>query len=320
MSSSRTTTKPWLTVIMPTYCGEDWIDASLRSLAAEAMAGIEVLVLDSSPGPATLDIARSYSDRLDLSVFERRDLPMWHAKTNFGVEIARSDHICWLHQDDLWLPGRAKAVRAWIDAAPAASLHLAPTAIIDRHGQTLGVWRCPFPASAELASVLLTERLLVQNFVAAPAPVFRKDAWLACGGLDKDLWYTADWDLWLKLAASGSVYYHDEVTTAFRIHAGSLTVTGSRDTAGFAGQMQIVLDRHLPRLGARSPDVERAARASIAINTALAAASGGDFNFLWRAVFQVLRLGPAGIHRYMRDSRIVDRLLPRVRAKLRGAF
>jgi glycosyltransferase involved in cell wall biosynthesis len=320
MSSSRTATKPWLTVIMPTYCGEEWIDASLRSLAGQAMAGIEVLVLDSSPGPATRDIARSYSDRLDLSVLERQDLPMWHAKTNFGVEIARSDHICWLHQDDLWLPGRAKAVRAWIDAAPAAALHLAPTAIIDRRGRTLGVWRCPFPAGAELPSVLLTERLIVQNFVAAPAPVFRKDAWLACGGLDKDLWYTADWDIWLKLASSGSVYYHDEVTTGFRIHSGSLTVTGSRDTAGFAGQMQIVLDRHLPRLGSRSRDVERAARASIAVNTALASAAGGDFNYLWRAVFQVLQLGPAGIHRYMRDSRIIDRLVPRVRAKLRGAF
>ncbi len=35
--------------------------------------------------------------------------------------------------------------------------------------------------------------------------------------------------MWLKLVARGTVYYHDDVTVGFRIHDGSLTVTGSRD-------------------------------------------------------------------------------------------
>lgn len=320
MNDSSMATEPWLTVIMPTHCGEPWIGAALGSLAAEAEPGIEVLMIDSSPTSATLDIARRYSDRLHLRVFERRDLLMWHAKTNLGVEVAESQHICWLHQDDLWLPGRAAAVRAWIEDAPEAPLHIAPSAIIGRGGNTLGVWRCPLPTNCELESSLVTERLLVQNFIAAPAPVFRKDKWLACGGLDEDLWYTADWDIWLKLAASGSVYYHDNITTAFRIHGGSLTVTGSRDAAAFGIQMTVVLDRHIRRLCRHSKSVERAARASITVNTALAAASAGDLSFLPGAMSNVLRLGPAGIYRYWRDSRIGDRVVPRVWAKLRGTF
>ena len=170
---------PWLTVIMPSYCGEQWIGTALDSLAAEAAEGVEVLVIDGSPTSATRDIARSYSDRLNLRVVERRDLLMWQDKTNFGVGIAGSSHICWLHVDDIWLPGRAASVRAWIDAAPEIALHLAPTAIIDRAGRTLGVWRCPLPGNRELRPVTVVERLLVQNFIAAPAPVFRKDAWLA---------------------------------------------------------------------------------------------------------------------------------------------
>lgn len=319
MSANRTVSAPWLTVIMPSYCGEQWIDASLRSVAAEETDGVEVLVIDSSPTPTTLDIVRKYSDRLNLRIFERRDLVSWHTKTNFGVEVAEASHICWLGVDDLWFPGRADAVRAWIEAAPDASLHVAPSAIIDRRGRKLGVWRCPLPTNGGLPSALVTERLLVQNFIAAPAPVFRKNAWLACGGLDKDLWYTADWDMWLKLAARGPVCHHDEVTIGFRIHDSSLTMTGSRNVADFTRQMQIVLDRHLPQL-CGSKSVERAARASIAVNTALAAASAGDVSGLLRAATGVLRLGPGGICRYLRDSRIVDRVVPRVRAKLGGAF
>jgi hypothetical protein len=320
MSGNGTASAPWLSVIMPSYCGEQWIDASLRSLAAEQSDGIEVLLIDGSPTPASLDIARTYADRLHLRIFERRELGSWRTKTNFGVEAADASHACWLGVDDLWLPGRANAVRAWIETAPEASLHLAPSAIVDRRGRKLGVWRCPLPTNGAVPSALVMERLLVQNFVAAPAPVFRRDAWLACGGLDEELWYTADWDMWLKLAACGTVHYHDNVTIGFRIHGGSLTVAGSRDAADFARQMQIVLERHLPRLCGDSTRVERAARASIAVNIALASASAGDFSGLLPAASQLLRLGPSGIHRYLRDSRIVDRVAPRVRAKLRGAF
>jgi hypothetical protein len=319
-SSSGTLPVPWLTVVMPSYCGERWIDSALRSLAAEAPQGVEVLVIDSSPTSATRDIARTYSDLLRLQVFERCDLATWQTKTNFGVEIAESSHICWLGVDDLWLPGRTAAVRAWIAAYPSVPLHLAPSAIVDKQGRKLGVWRCPLAEGVELPSALVTERLLVQNFIAAPAPVFRRDAWLECGGLDETLWYTADWDMWLKLAAFGPVHYHDVVTVGFRIHGASLTITGSRHAGEFAQQMQLVLDRHLARLGHGSCSLEQAARASIAVNAALAAASAGNFGAVLRAAGEVLRLGPSGIRRYLRDSRIVERLAPRARAKLAGRF
>jgi hypothetical protein len=312
---------PWLTVIMPTYCGEQWIEASLNSLAHEALPGIEILVIDSSPTSATRDLAHAFADRLQLRVFDRRDLKSWQIKTNFGVQVAASEHLCWLGVDDIWLVGRAKAARAWIEAAPNAPLHLAASAIIDNSGRQLGVWRCPLPARGELPSGVVMERLLVQNFIAAPAPVFRRDAWLACEGLDESLWYTADWDIWLKLAALGPVYYHDDMTVGFRIHDSSLTVTGSRDADAFAQQMQIVLDRHLAKLKGGSKGLERTARASIAVNSALAAASStGNAGSLLRAAGQVLGLGPRGMHRYFRDSRIVERLAPRIRAKLAGAL
>jgi glycosyltransferase involved in cell wall biosynthesis len=319
-ATSNASVAPWLTVIMPVYRGEEWIAASLQSLVDETPEGVEVIVIDSSPTPATRDIARSYAHRLRLLIIERSDLSSWHTKTNFGVEIAASSHVCWLGVDDVWLPGRLAAVKAWIEAAASAPLHLAPSAIIDRLGRKLGIWRCPLPAHGQLPPHVVTARLLVQNFIAAPAPVFRRDAWLACGGLDEQLWYTADWDIWLKLSAVGPVYYHDIVTVGFRIHSGSLTVTGSRDTAKFSEQMRTVLERHLGELKGDALGVERAARASIAVNTAFASASGGNLGGLLQAAFAVLRLGPSGIHRYFRDSRIVERVVPRVRAKLAGVY
>jgi hypothetical protein len=56
------------------------------------------------------------------------------------------------------------------------------------------------------------------------------------------------------------------------------------------------------------------------VNAALAAASSGDFSKLLRAALTVLGLGITGMRLYLRDSRIVERLVPRIRAKLSGAF
>jgi hypothetical protein len=320
MSIGGPEVRPWLSVVMPSHFGERWIDLSLRSIAAEAADGIEILLIDSAGSSAARDIAQDHSHRLRIRIFERRDLLSWLSKTNFGVRIAQAEHICWLGVDDLWLPGRAAAVRAWVVAFPETPLHFAPSAIIDKDGRELGVWRCPLPAERALESVFVTDRLLVQNFMAAPAPVFRKDAWLSCGGLDESLWYTADWDMWLKLAARAPTYYHDAITVGFRIHSGSLTVTGSSKTEDFKHQMETVLERHLSGLGPPSKRVERAARFSIAVNAGLASASKGDFTELFRAASRLALLGPGGIRRYLRDSRIVERVVPRVRAKLTGRF
>ena len=313
--------KPFLTVVMPVHCGEQWIVPTLDSLADQAADDVEIVVVDGSPDRGTADIVMRYAPQLKIRLLPRQDLDNWRSKTNFAVGEASGDYVCWLHQDDLWLPGRLAEIRRWIAAAPEAVLHLAPTLIIDQAGRPLGTWRCPLHAEAPLEPQLVLERLLVQNFIAAPTPVFRRDAWLACGGLDLDLWYTADWDIWLKLANRGAVRYHDTATAAFRIHGNSLTMTGSRDPADFEAQMRIVLDRHKVRLvPERSVPVDRAARASIKINVALAAASAGGLGPLARAAGHLIALGPSGLRRYLRDSRIIDRGLPRLRARLSGAL
>jgi hypothetical protein len=305
---------------MPSYRGEEWIGLALQSLAAEPIDEIEVLLIDGGPTPAAREVAREFEDRIHLRVVVREDLSNWHGRANFGAQLAQSPYLCLLSVDDVWLPGRAKTVRAWIEAAPSAALHLAPTAVIDRRGRELGIWRCPLPSSRELSFEAVAERLLVQNFIASPTPVFRRDAWSASGGLDESLWYTADWDLWLKLAAAGAVQYHQEITSGFRIHGGSLTMTGSRNSAELEQQMRTVLERYLPRLKTRSQDLERAARASIAVNLALAAAAAGNPRGLWGALGSVLRLTPAALRRFLRDSRLLERVRPRVLARIRGSL
>lgn len=311
---------PWLTVILPCHNGERWLARTLDSLAAQTCRDFDCILIDSSASLATIAIAERFQDRLSLHIEYRPDLQDWQAKTNLGVEMARSPHVGMLHQDDIWMPNRAARVRDWLaEGSPEVVMHLHPSWIIDEHDRRLGMWRCPLPAETGVPGAVLRERLLVQNFVSICAPVIRRDAFLAVGGLDRALWYTADWDLYLKLCRLGTAMYHRDCLAGYRIHAQALTVGGSRRAEDFEHQMREVLDRHVGEVDpARGRHVLARARASIAVNLALAGALHKQRGTLVSAAWTIVALGPIGGLAFLRYTRLIERVLPRLRLHWAG--
>ena len=314
--------KPWLSVIIPCRNGERWLAATLQSIVDQKEPGIEVIFVDGSENDKSFEIAKSFSDQIDLKTFRRRD-SSWMTKTNFGVEQATADQICMLHVDDVWLPGRCHYLRKWLSSQPEAAMQLHSCYIIDEAGRRLGIWRCPLPDDDRpVPGPVLFERLLVQNFIGIPTPTIRRDAYLAVGGLDTSLWYTADWDLYLKIGSTGNVYYHSLALAGYRIHRHALTVLGSRDSDDFRNQHQIVVNRHAHKLPAETKHhVLSTAMVSIRVNVVLAGLYGGGFSKLFvniagscRTAYSLLALGPRGIREYFTYSRIADRVIPRLRA------
>lgn len=312
---------PSLSIVMPLHEGEAYLDTTLASLPDDPDGRIEIIALDSSPGLGSGQIVARHMGRLTIRYMHCPAMPSWTAKTNRAVAMARGDHVAMLHQDDLWLPGRLDAVLAALDETPDAALVLTAATIIDEHGRTMGRWRCPLKARSNWQGEAVVERLLVQNFVALPSAVLRRDVWDRIGGLDEGLWYTPDWDLYIKAALLGPVCYIAQPTVAFRIHGASQTVSGSRSSADFLAQMEIVVARHAAAVtGPAARPVRRIAAASARINGLLAEAMHGRKAALATILLELLRLGPHNLPRYFRDSRIVERVLPRLRARLGGAL
>ena len=312
-------TKPWLSVLMPTYNGATYIRSSLDSVVEQAHAGVECIAVDDGSSDGTVAILESYRDRLDLTVLARERVGNWVANTNFALERAQGDFTCLLHQDDMWMPGRLDRVKGAIARFPSVDLFLHPVWFIDGDGRRVGRWSCPLPKEpTALDSIEVLPRLLTQNFIGIPAPVFRTRMARDVGGLDEMLWNTADWDFWLKLAAAGPTLCLSDPLACFRVHSDAQTVRRSSDIADFRRQHELVLDRHLPGLsqaGAGRGRVRRAAELSVAVNMALASRYHG-LGPDWRALAGALvQAGPAGIWHYWRNSRIAERVSARLRAR-----
>jgi glycosyltransferase involved in cell wall biosynthesis len=304
--------EPWLSVIVLSHNRDRWLGAALQSLADQDDAGIEVIALDSSIDDACWRIINAFNGKLSIRAERHVDLVSQGQKVNLGVTLARADYICILHDDDLWAAGRCRELKRWISISGEAVMYLHPSYIIDEAGRRLGVWRCPLASNQPLSSESMLRHLLVQNFIAAPAPTFRREAFLNAGGMDNSLWFTPDWDLWIKIAATGDTRYYSVPLTYYRIHNSSVTALGSKDIADFQRQYEIVLERHLPKLDEILRNrVLPLARVSISVNTALAAATQGNYSYLANAFSSLWALGPAGIREYMVISRILDRVVPR---------
>ena len=309
--------RPWLSVVLPTYNGAAYLRQTLDSIGAQGDDGLEVIVVDDGSTDETPAIARSYEDRLPLRLVVQDHGGNWVASTNAGLAMATGTFLSLLHQDDTWAPGRLAVLRAALGELADPRLVIHQVHFIDAAGRRVGRLRAPLAPRVAVPPAQMVEHLLVQNFISLPAALVRLDDVVGVGGLDEGLVYTADWDLWLKLAALGPSYYLPLPLASFRVHPAAQTTLLSGRSAEFNRQLDAVLERHLtlwrPEMG--GADVERAARFSVGANVALGAALHGDVAVLGRLARDFARLGPAGGLRYLRDSRVVERTGARVRGR-----
>ena len=102
-----------------------------------------------------------------------------------------------------------------------------------------------------------------------------------------------------------------------KLRAGYDLVLGNRFRGGIAPGAMPVLHKYF---GNPVLTLIRLAGVSIEVNTALAAAIAGNFAAIGKAIYATLSLGPRGMRQYLFCSRIVDRVIPRLRALVAGTF
>jgi GT2 family glycosyltransferase len=305
---------------MPAFNGERFVGGALQSVTDAGDPGTECVVVDDGSTDGTRRIVESYRDALDLRVVDGPRAGNWVAATNAGVEASRGRYVTFLHQDDEWLPGRLGVLEELVGQVPDAALYVHAARFLGPGGEPLGEWRLPLRAPhGVLDGPGFVERLLVQNFVCVGAPLFRREHVVATGGLDEGLWYTADWDLWLRLAALGPVAYDTRPLVGFRIHPESQTSTRSADLPAFRRQLEDVFEAHFGRWSASraapvAASVERAARTSIEVNVTMAALSHRALPPVGSLALALSSLAGGGARRFARDSRVHERLGARLRA------
>lgn len=309
------TSSPWLSVILPICNGEAYLAQALDSILNQTSgySFLECLAVDDGSKDGTLSILEKYRAKLPLTIIHS-EKKNWTASVNLALKQARGEYVSILHQDDLWLKDRLERIGQAVQEYPGAVLFLHPSFFINPEGKRLGTWHCPLKTCMNpVSSGEMVERLLVQNFISIPAPFFKREAALQIG-MNETLKYTADWDFWLGIAARGETVYLKETLSCFRIHPQAQTVKYSTDLPYFRSQLETVFQKHFelwPAEESRKKKVRAAGTFSIQTNLALAAYIHGGGISWSKLALEFLKLGPREGSRYLRDSRIFERVVAR---------
>lgn len=95
---------PLVTIIVPVFNVEHYVDACLRSIRAQDYSNLEVLIVDDGSVDSSRTICEAHAEHdKRLKVFSKQNSGLGSAR-NFGLERASGDLICFVDSDDRVTP------------------------------------------------------------------------------------------------------------------------------------------------------------------------------------------------------------------------
>jgi glycosyltransferase involved in cell wall biosynthesis len=202
-----------VTIVTPVFNGMPWLPECIHSVAEQRL-GVEVevehLVFDGGSTDGGVEWLREHAT-LGYEAVIGPDGGQTDALIN-GFTRATGDILGWLNADDVLEPGALERVAQAFAADPGLAMVTAACLLIDSEGAITG-------AIAPPPTATLRGLLCHPTNPAQPATFFSAEAYRRSGGLDRRYDLAMDVDLWLKLAAVGSIrILPTEVLARFRLH------------------------------------------------------------------------------------------------------
>ena len=169
------------------------MEAAVRSIAAFG-DDVEVAVSDASGDPAVREIFAPIADRIVKYAFEP-DGGQSHG-LHKAMMALDSPILGWLNHDDFLARGAASEVEA---AMVDADVVHAESLFFDERGDVVG-----YHPNVGVDP----DHLKIENSISQPSCFYSRDLYRQIGGVNFDLHYTMDWDLWRRMARAGGKLVH----------------------------------------------------------------------------------------------------------------
>lgn len=211
----RTYTAGLVSVIMPIYNAEKYLQETLASIFAQEYTDIEIILVDDcSTDRSAQIIAELQKEHSEIIYFRQEKNMGAGAARNKALELARGQYVAFLDSDDVWLPGK---INRQIELMHASKSPFSYTAIemMDEAGITIKGKRnikqtCDYQYLLH-NTIIATSSVVIDRSVLGD---FRMP--LRRGG--------QDYATWLMLLRDGVVAYGiNEVFVRYRVATGSLS-------------------------------------------------------------------------------------------------
>jgi len=137
--------KPRVSVALPVFNGDRYLEEALDSVLAQTFEDFELIVSDNASTDATQDICMAYAARDRRVRYYRNEDNLgaaWNYNRLFG--LSTGEYFKWAAHDDRYAPEYLERCVAALDRMPSVVLCYPKTVLIDEHGDFLGYYRDDF--------------------------------------------------------------------------------------------------------------------------------------------------------------------------------
>ncbi len=221
------TSNPLITLAVPSFNQGAFLEQALRSIFEQNLP-IEVFLADAGSTDNTLSVIEEWSDR--LSGWRSHPDKGQAAAINECIAYGTAPYVAWLNSDDCLLPNKLMTLVQALTEQPTAPAAYGRAWHYHQETSTpRPVWVEPFSE----------RRLATRCIICQPATLIRRIAWEALGGLNTDLSFAMDYDLWWRLYRNfGPLAFVDDDIAINREH--EHTKTRRNRKAHYAEAMSIV--------------------------------------------------------------------------------
>ena len=226
--------QPTVAVVIPTYNGARFIEDAIVSVLAQSLAPAELIIVDDASRDGTAEIAERLTRDSPVPARVSR-LPRNTGgpaqPINAGVELARSEFIAVLDQDDVAEPSKLQEQATFLAENPgmAAVCSLGaryedPDSLLQYPDEIQALWstgsehrdeQCRVRGS-EALRILLSKGMIARGF---PGFLFRRQDWERKRGVDATLQIGADYELLCWLCTQGDLGFIRKIHYLRRHHA-----------------------------------------------------------------------------------------------------
>jgi glycosyltransferase involved in cell wall biosynthesis len=205
--------EPLVSVIIPCYNGEAYLQEAIESALTQTHHPIEVLVIDDGSTDASSVIARNFPVRYIKQ--QNRGLT---ASRNRGILESRGSYIVFLDADDRLRPEAIETGLRALAENPECAMTVGDHHFVSEDGSHLANSR------KECLQKSHYEALLKSNFIEMISSVlFRRSVLEQVAGFDTRLRVAEDYDLYLRIARDYSICCHSKVVADYRLHKSNVS-------------------------------------------------------------------------------------------------